>query len=65
VYGSDWEYDSGSGLYGVGVDDLGIWTTADYTGETTTYKLVVIEGNMQNVNFDNYLEVKQYFHLAD
>jgi hypothetical protein len=54
--------------YGVTLDDLGIWTEgSSVTSQTTTFKLVVIEGTMQtdNVDFNNYNEVKEHYNLND
>ena len=56
--------------FGVGVDDLGIWTEgSSVTSQTTTYKLVVIEGNLKttnkNVDFNDFNSVKEYYKLED
>ena len=56
--------------FGYAVDDLEIWTEgSSVTNQTTTYKLVVVAGNMQTrskkVNFNNYEEVKKYYNLSE
>ncbi len=56
--------------FGYGINDLGIWTEGTGVAtSTTTYKLVVIQGNMEiksmEVDFNNYIEVKEYFNIVD
>jgi hypothetical protein len=57
--------------FGIAENDLGIWTeeSTGLTSETSTFKLVVIEGNMQsvskNVDLSDYNSVKEYFNLTD
>ena len=54
--------------FGVGVNDLGIWTEgSSVTSQTTIFKLVVIQGQMQNknINFNDYTAVKNYYKIKD
>ena len=54
----------------VGANQLAIFTEgSSVTSQTTIFKLVVIEGNLQtknnNIDFNDYNSVKEYYKLED
>ncbi len=56
--------------FAFGQNDLAIWTQGQaVTTQTTTFRLVVIEGELigkaAGINFKNYEEVKSFFNLKD